>query len=78
MARVWPFGLVLGSVFSTLFDFFFSVVEKRGVRTPWTPPLDPPLVMTSCPKIKMVTIKSNITVIEQHGACCGDKLAVAV
>ena len=48
MARGWPFWLVVGRCRVTIFFFlifFFriSVVEKGGVRTPWTPPLDPPL-----------------------------------
>ena len=30
MARVWPFGLVLGSGFFIFFIFRISVVEKRG------------------------------------------------
>ena len=51
MARVWPFGLVLGVSNNVSVRIWLGLKHLKGcrkkgggVRTPWTPPLDPPLI----------------------------------
>ena len=75
VARVWPFWLVVGRCRVRIFFFFFyiyfyfmiSVVEKGGgVRTPWTPPLDPPLNKSDFYNYRPISFLSQLSTILQN------------